>query len=256
MKSSKPEKNSTRRFKAVLFDLGNTLLYFNGNWDQVLPEGFAQLLHELRVSGVNIDEDSFIDRFSSRMLEYYVKRDTEYVEKTTASVLREFLIETGHQEVPDDVIRRALDAMYTVTQRYWIAEDDAQQVLYYLRERGYKLGLISNAADDDDVRTLVDKAEMRQYFDFVLTSAQVGIRKPDAKIFEIALARFDIASDEAVMVGDKLSADILGANNAGIFSVWVTRRVENMEEQQAEGVADPDAVIAELHELPGLLESE
>jgi FMN phosphatase YigB (HAD superfamily) len=52
---------------------------------------------------------------------------------------------------------------------------------------GYRLGLISNAGDDADVQTLLDQANLRAYFEIILTSAGQGIRKPNPKIFWTAL---------------------------------------------------------------------
>lgn len=72
------------------------------------------------------------------------------------------------------------------------------------------MGLVSNAGDDADVQNLVDKAQIRPFFQVILTSVKEGIRKPDPKIFWKALEALDAQPEEAVMVGDNLGADILG----------------------------------------------
>jgi len=114
--------------------------------------------------------------------------------------------------------------MYAVTERNWHVEEDAVSTLASLRENGYRLGLISNASDEDSTQALVDQGGLRPFFDFILTSAACGWRKPHPRIFQIALNHFKIQPEQAIMVGDTLEADIAGANNLGIYSIWIARR--------------------------------
>jgi HAD superfamily hydrolase (TIGR01662 family) len=143
--------------------------------------------------------------------------------------------------------------MYTVSQAHWLPETDAHATLQTLREQGYRLGLISNAGDDADVQTLVDKAGLRSYFDTILTSAAMGIRKPNPRIFLAALEHWGYRPSQAAMVGDSLGADILGARNAGLFSVWITRRAETAANHAHGDTIQPDAMISTLSELPEFL---
>jgi FMN phosphatase YigB (HAD superfamily) len=122
-----------------------------------------------------------------------------------------------------------------------------------LRQQDYRLALISNASDDADVQTLVDKAGIRPFFEMILTSAAAGIRKPNPQIFQIVLEKLGVAADRAAMIGDTLGADILGAQNAGLFSIWITRRADAAGNRAHTGLVHPDVVIDTLAELPLLL---
>ena len=241
-------------FKGVLFDLGNTLLHFDGAWPEVFARSDEALMNQLLASGLDLDVDAFTKLFRERLNEYYEQRESEFIEHTTAYVLQTLLAELGYPDVPDEVIRPALEQMYRVSQNFWIAEDDAVSTLQALQSAGYKLGVVSNASDDADVQTLVDKAGIRYYLDFALSSAACGIRKPNPRIFDIALENWGFGKDEVVMVGDTLGADILGAKNAGIFSVWITRRADAPGNRDHAETIFPDAQIETLAELPGLLE--
>jgi 2-haloalkanoic acid dehalogenase type II len=143
--------------------------------------------------------------------------------------------------------------MYAVTQKFWKPEPDAHATLEQLRQEGYRLGLISNASDDADVQALVDNAGLRDYFEVILTSAAQGIRKPNPQIFWTALDSLDVLPAQAAMVGDTLGADILGAQNAGIFSIWVTRRAATPANLAHADTIIPDARIDSLSSLPDLL---
>jgi len=236
--------------RAILFDLGGTLMYAKDPWLPVLARADRALADSLYAQGLQLDCDGFHEEFRSRLRKYYDARDADLFETTTTSVLRSLLDEKGYQDVSEKVIRFALDARYTVTQSNWLLEDDAISTLEILQNTGHRLGIISNAGDNKDVFQLVDKFGIEPYFDFILTSAACSYRKPHVRIFELALAHWGMPPREAAMVGDSLEADIKGANQAGIYSIWITRRVD---EAIIKIDIQPSTTISALHELPGLL---
>jgi putative hydrolase of the HAD superfamily len=121
-----------------------------------------------------------------------------------------------------------------------------------LEENGYRIGLISNAGDDKDVQQLLQKFRVSRFFDFALTSAACSYRKPHPRIFEMALSNWYFLPSEAVMVGDNLDADIKGAKNAGLSSIWLKRRASSRKVHQTE--IQPDAEISTLSELSAALD--
>jgi putative hydrolase of the HAD superfamily len=237
--------------RAVLFDLGDTLMHpVNHDWPAIIHAGNISLAERLCQANLGIDCESFPQEFNTRLHEYYRQRDVDMLETSTFQVLKELLAEKGCGEVPDAIIREGLDGLYTVTQRNWELEEDAIPCLEALLEAGFKLGIVSNAGDNKDVFQLVDKFSIEPFFDFVLTSAACGFRKPHRQIFEVALAHWGFHASEAAMVGDRLDADVLGANQMGIFSIWITRRAgkKQMDEIQ------PRAVVEHLSEIPPLMQ--
>jgi HAD superfamily hydrolase (TIGR01662 family) len=242
-----------RRFDVILFDLGDTLIYFDGNWEEVFAQARQALLRSLQGAGLDLGQE-FLDDFYNRMLDYYQHRDAEFVEYTTYFVLRATLTDWGYGSTPEEVLREALVGLHTVTQAHWHPEADAIPALQALRELGYRLAMISNAADDPNTQVLVDKLGARPYLEFVMSSAVQGIRKPNPKIFLTALEQMGATPERAVMVGDTLGADILGAHNAGIFAIWVTRRADRPANRAHADTIQPDAQVATLSELPALLQ--
>lgn len=243
-----------KRFDAILFDLGDTLIYFDSDWSAVFAQARQAMLASLQKSGLSVGQE-FLDDFYDHMQAYYQERNTEFIEYTTQYILYSTLKEWGFGDTPDEVLTQALKDFHSVTQAHWLPESDAVPTLETLREMGYRLALISNAADDKNTQVLVDKAGVRPYFEMVLSSAAEGIRKPNPLIFQRALERLGVASDRAAMVGDTLGADILGAKNAGIFSIWITRRADTPANRAHIETIMPDARISSLGELPGLLRS-
>lgn len=245
----------TRRFDGLFFDLGNTLIHFEGAWPEVMRQADAQLLAHLQQAGFRLDETRFLSEFRARLTAYYVQREAEFIEYTTAQVLRSLLADLGYPNVSLEQLRPALRGLYAASQAHWKREDDTLATLQALRDGGYRMGIISNAGDDEDVQTLVDNAGIRPFFELVLSSAACGIRKPNPRIFEIALEQLDLQASRAAMVGDTLGADILGARNAGVYSIWLTRRADAPGNRDHDDTIQADASIATLAELPGLLES-
>ena len=237
----------------VLFDLGNTLLYFDGQWPDVFARADEQLCKKLQASGLDIPLDKFVVEFRSRLNEYFVQRESEFIEHTTAYVLRGLLAELGYPDTEDAIILTALEEMYAVSQSHWKIEEDTHETLQKLQSQGYRMGIISNAGDDADVQLLVDKAEIRPYFDFIVSSAAYGMRKPNPRIFDHALDHWGASPEQAVMVGDTLGADILGAHNANMLGVWITRRADNPANRAHADTIKPDHKIGTLLELPELL---
>jgi 2-haloalkanoic acid dehalogenase type II len=241
------------KIKAILFDLGGTLIYFDGAWREVMQAATQELLTQLQTQGFTLDAAAFVDEFRRRLEEYYIQRETEFIEYTTARILRDLLTDLGHQEVSPEMLAPALRRLYAVSQAHWKTEPDADSTLNDLKQSGFKLAVVSNAGDDADVQTLVNNTGLRPYLDFALSSAACGIRKPNPRIFEIALERWGYSREEGVMVGDTLGADILGARNAGITSIWLTRRADTPANRDHLDTIRPDAVIADLSELPQVL---
>jgi putative hydrolase of the HAD superfamily len=185
--------------------------------------------------------------------EYYVERDTEFIEISMEQILRTLLEQYGYQNAPSEHLRPALDAMYAVSQAHWKAEHDTHETLQRLCDQGYQLGLISNANDAEDVRKLIKIWDLGPYFEVILISADIGIRKPHPRIFEMALKELGVRPERAVMVGDTLGADVLGAQNAGMASVWITRRAAKSANRDHLDTIQPDTTVSTLQELPDLL---
>ncbi len=228
-------------------------MYFDGHWQGVYEQAIAAMTDYLLKIGLRLEDQAFRRDFLERMETYHSERDLKLIEHTAAYILRKALKDWGYPSIRDEEIRTALQTMYHITQRHWQIEDDAHPTLAVLRERGYRLALLSNAADDSNVQTLVDKAQLRSYFDVIYTSAAMGIRKPNPRFFEMALKSLRVPPWRAGMIGDMLIADILGAHNTGVFAIWITRRADESANHPYLESIHPDVTISSLSELPYIL---
>lgn len=235
--------------RAVLFDLGNTLIYDKEPWENLYLRADKALWNSLQSYGVKSTPRELYGRHKTLFNLYYKLRENDLEEPGMGNVLQELLIK-NNIHLPEEELRAALHSMYRITQANWFAEDDAVPSLQALKQRGFRLGIISNGADDENTYTLIDKANIRPYFEYINSSAAFGKRKPHPGIFHAALDHFQIPPEQAVMVGDTFEADIVGARQVGMNSIWVTRRVQKTVTRHE---IRPDAVVSTLSEIPALL---
>ena len=238
--------------RAILFDFGGTLMHGRRNWAPIVAKADDALTNYIRSQGMEVSLNTFSTEFRKRLNEYFHQREKDLLETTYTFVLRELLKDKGYSDVSSEVIRSALDALFSVTQDNWVLEDDAILTLDTLKEKGYNLGIVSNAGDDADVQQLAKGFGINKYFDFILTSAACSYRKPHPRIFELALSNWYRLPSEAVMIGDTLDADIRGAQQAGLYSVWISRRADPVTKEQAQ--IEPDAEVNNLSEFPAVLD--
>lgn len=119
---------------------------------------------------------------------------------------------------------------------------DVKPNLKNLREI-YQLALVTNGAPDLQ-REKIQSTKLAQYFDAILISGEVGVGKPDSRIFMLALEALAALPTETVMVGDSLMRDILGAQRVGIKGIWLNRSGRDLDDQ-----VTPDFQITNLEQL-------
>lgn len=236
--------------RAGLFDLGNTLFYDDpAAWPSTYLRAEDALWASLRAAGVRAAPDSLYGHASTFLQYYYELREGSLLEPGAVRVLME-LLAGQTPPVEQSISRAALDAMYRVTQLNWQLEDDAVSTLQRLLGQGLRLAAISNSSDDLNSQRMVARAGLQPRFEFVLTSAGFGIRKPGEQIFLEALSRLDVPAAQAVMVGDNYEADILGAHAVGMQTIWVTRHIR--ERPPAMPIL-PDETVSALAEIPTVM---
>lgn len=133
----------------------------------------------------------------------------------------------------------------------WHKEDefpypDSEDVLKYLFDKGYKIGIIANQSSGTAER--LEQWGLLKYIDVVAASAELGVSKPDRAIFDKALEMADCTAQDAVMIGDRLDNDICPAKKIGMKTIWIRQGFaiyNNLENYEYK----PDCVIDNLSEL-------
>jgi putative hydrolase of the HAD superfamily len=239
----------------VIFDLGSTLIHFEGDWTSVFEESLHALTAQLAVDGLTIDLEAFRGAFRLEVESSQRMRQQDHLERTSESVLRQTLEGMGIRAADDSLIARALAAMFAVSEARWEPMPGLHPMLDELRARGYRLGLISNASDVANVLRLLRLAGLEGVFDPQLISAAEGVRKPDPSLFQRVLSAWKLPPEAVIMVGDTLGEDILGAQGVGLRSIWFTRDADTAANRALQGSLRPEATAADLLALPNLIRS-
>ncbi len=206
--------------KAVFFDFYNTLVRFWPPLAQIQQGACREL-------GLNVTAEGIDYGYS--VADVYFNRENELkplAQRSDAERLAFFaryeqiLLENAGLATSLDLARQVWQVAISVPKDF-IPFEDSVECLQLLRRKGYRIGVISNLRRD--MAQLCAELGMARHLDFCLTSAEVGVEKPDAGIFNAALQRAAVQPGEAVHVGDQPRSDVVGARAAGIYPVLLDR---------------------------------
>jgi putative hydrolase of the HAD superfamily len=192
--------------EAVLFDWNNTLVQFTWD-DELLAEG-----HRAGLRAIGREDDPA--PFTARHRERVIERGTP--DERYESLLHELL-----PEATDDQIDAFIDAEHAAWAPAFQTLGAAQALLEALRARGLKTGVILNSWPDPGrvLRGDIERAGLTELLDTIVISSEVGMRKPDPGIFQLALEQLGVEPHDAMFVGDRLETDVQGAARVGMTTV-------------------------------------
>lgn len=194
----------------VIFDAGGTLVYLD----------YAFFSRELRRAGIVTSVRAI------RHAEYAAKAEIDrrllHAVADTDETRRRpyFTALLDHLGVETELATRLIeyfDAVHKQDNLWRKMLPSTPAVLSTLRNRGLTLGVISNA--DGRIRSILQKCGIAQLFDTLIDSHDVGVEKPDPRIFTLALERLQVRPDQALYVGDIYGIDVVGAERAGLSAV-------------------------------------
>jgi putative hydrolase of the HAD superfamily len=203
------------------------------------------------------DREQSLSRFAHAFVEHFAPDLYAVDIDTVDQVIRR--ADGGGYRARDEVFAELLGTLpwkiipdVTTLQTYWQAVfplctspmPGMDLVLNTLQDMGLRLGVITNGGAT--IQSLkIDALGVRQAMSTILISEEIGIAKPDDRIFRLALAQLSLEPSDAVYVGDHPIVDVLGASAAGLRAVWLRRRIPWPEEHPAPAL--------QIDALPGLI---
>ncbi len=199
--------------KAIFFDIGNTLFFYN-------YEFLRGLLEERYQVDVTNEELEATSRIIQRSFGEMVKQGMPHAE-IAYEAYKKWFRSIGISDERIDHIIQTINA-HPFKHLFWAKmEEGAIDTLKWFLDRGYQLGVISNA--EGQIERLIKHAGIEDCFQIILDSHEVGYHKPDERIFKKALKKLKVNANEAVHVGDLIEADVIGARAAGIEPILIDR---------------------------------
>ncbi|HEY3202945.1 MAG TPA: HAD family hydrolase [Thermoanaerobaculia bacterium] len=197
-----------KKIRAVLFDAGGTLIHVDGQ--RVC--GAAGLPYDS--SAFQVAEASAVATVRAWVLENPGSKDLERLPLYLDTMLKDL----GLSSEPERrAAARRVAAEHHRANLWSRRADEAAETLEALRGRGYRLAVVSNA--DGRVRHLLESAGLASLLEFILDSAEVGVEKPDPRIFHAATEWLGLSPSACAYVGDIYEIDIAGAKRAGLEPV-------------------------------------
>ncbi len=232
-----------RKPEAVLFDLWGTLIQSDG-FDP--GRGHAAMLALCdNPRGVTLEETL---ELGARVVKSTEPREEDSaLEFTQASLMR---------IIADSFGLRFKGSLERIEWEFWKAAlsvrliDGVSDLLVHLKAGGMPLGVVSNSSFiGPTLEKELERLGVRGHFDFVISSADYGVRKPDPIIFEVALRRLGMHPEQAWFAGDNVGYDIVGGRRAGMFCVAFNPRTEVPSD------LGEHTLITRWSELPALISS-
>lgn len=188
--------------KAILFDLDQTLLDRNTSLIKFVEwqVNFFQLVSQE-------NKQAFITRFIELDNNGSVWKDVVY-----SQLLEDFNIKTFSVE-------NLVESYINDFNKFCRPFEKVPETIQNLYHKGHKLGLISNGKSPFQENNFYALG-LKEFFSTIIVSEAVGMRKPDRQIFEYACKKLGCTPNECIFVGDNHKADIEGANNAGMRTIF------------------------------------
>jgi putative hydrolase of the HAD superfamily len=231
-----PEKKKTT---FVWFDIGYTLLY------NLREPTYQQVLREY---GVEVSEHDLVQAF--HWVDKIFMREYPGVLGKDPRTYSPWYLGTLNYHLG---LRLNLCRVFTrwrelqdATEDYWRAFDFVPAALERLKSKGCGLGIISNW--DPSARSILARQGLADYFEHIIVSSEVGIEKPDERIFCLALEKAEVSASQCLYVGDNYYDDAVGAMKVGMPSVIINRF-----ERKGIGEIEGHPVIRDIREIENYL---
>jgi len=203
--------------KAIIFDFGDTLA-------STVPTYPDRIRIALSDTGFEFDEKHYFSAF--QYADYIIYKEylddqkissSIYQKKLISIILRELEINMETEEAWSHIRRNM-----SISEYKRILLPGAEELLNYLSKSGFRLAVISN--NDGKTAEKCEQVGIAQYFEIIIDSTNVNIIKPDKDIFLLASQKLGIDTLDMLHIGDLYGADILGARNAGIETIWLNHK--------------------------------
>jgi putative hydrolase of the HAD superfamily len=238
--------------RAVAFDVNGTLVRILT--DDGMEQIFRSIAHFLTYQGIDLHRHQVRDLYFEHMKEQQQASAEEHPEFDAVGIWRSILqahLTEFTRALPAEKLEQMplfLAEMYRGISRCRLRlYPHVREVLDVLRER-YPLAAITDA-QSAYARAELHKVGLLDYFDQIVVSGDHGYRKPDRRLFQLALDRMGVAAEHALYVGNDMHRDIFGAQEAGMTTVMVE------SDQGADVYLDcvPDYTITDLRDLLTIL---
>lgn len=247
-----------KQYKVFIFDLFDTLIDFNRSR---LPEfsingekhnsTFTPVFKVFEKYYQGYDRDKFHDSFVASYEKFQQLKsidNREFYNGERFEILMSSLgIELNSDVGPviDEMVKAHMKGLSTTME----FPEENRDALDFIFDKNNRLAIISNFDYAPAAYMLLNKFDIRKYFEIVVISVEIGWRKPRPEIFLKALELLNSAPGDALYVGDNYYADVVGAKSVGMDVIWINRRDEKIYDQKYH----PNHTVSKFTDIIGVI---
>ena len=234
-----------RKMETVLFDLDDTLHDDTFAYKSAAEEVAREVAAEHNVDALAL-KDAYVAQAEGFWKHLSVDALTQKLKNVRATLWASALKEVG---LDDAQLAQSSARNYNLYRvKYFTMFPGAMDLLRDLRERGIKLGLVTNGFSETH-REKIALLQLGDAFDAIFIADEVGMLKPDPLLFAHACTKLRSSASVSAMVGDRYERDIRGAIKAGLYTVWMNVHRAALPA----GAPPPDATVDTIAEVRGAL---
>lgn len=221
----------------IFFDLDFTLI----DVKKAQYAAIKDLYHIYKFDNI-VDVEAFTkkwDELTDYHYAFFTRKEISYEEQRNRRIID--LFSCYNMEL-DKTAKEIYDIYLKSFEDNWCLFDDVYNVIERLYNMGYKLGVISNG----DLSQQTDKLKrtgIYKFFEIVTTASEYDYSKPDPKLYEAIIERFNIVKTEIIMIGDQVEKDVIPCLQIGIDAIWLNRKDKANKEN-----------VKEIKSLKGIFE--
>lgn len=202
-----------KKITDVFFDLDHTLWDFETNSKVAFESIFKKHALPIRM-------DKFLNYYVPINAKFWKLFRDEKISQETLKYgrLKETFEIIKIKASPELIQELASDYLMELPMSNTLFEG-THEILQYLKNKGYAMHIITNGFEKVQLEKLRN-SKINHYFNQIITSESVGVKKPNPLVFKEALKKAQVAATNAIMIGDNWEADIMGAKNVGLDVIY------------------------------------
>jgi HAD superfamily hydrolase (TIGR01549 family) len=229
------------KIKGVILDFGFTLFEFKEvslqKYFECYKQGLVKSIDRLKNLEVLRQDETvikdFIELFKKKRefcfkesLKSKIEYPTTYIFKSVLESMVEKKIINSIEGVNDNLLKEIATLYHSIEENEWIPFKETRDTLKKISElKDVKIAVLSNHPHHQTIKNLLQKHDLLEFFDTIVTSAKFGKRKPHLEIFNFTLKKLGLENEanSCLICGDE-HADVVGGYNAGIKPIWFKRK--------------------------------
>ncbi|TXS00148.1 HAD family hydrolase [Bacillus sp. SH7-1] len=202
----------------IFFDIAGTLL----DYDTAENNGISHFFQKYNdiFSGNELESMNLWHELSEKYFNKFLSKELSFQEQQGMRMYH--LFKTYGINLSPEESQHRFNQYIELYKNNWAAFEDVHYTLQTLKQEGHSLGIISNGDYEQQVEKLT-ALNILQYFQYISTSSEIGVSKPDPEIFQRTVLQLNLEMKDCYYIGDRLETDAISSTVAGMQGIWLNR---------------------------------